>query len=191
MRRRHRAAGRVTWASILLCATWNTGLCAGERLVEGTRIRVERSSSPRQEPITGTFLRLDSMNLTLEAGQSVDPMVIPAGQIAGIAVSDGRARRKGAGIGALVGLGLAGVLTAVGGSGSGEKVCSGSGCGTLFLILSVPCVGAGAAVGAAVAPERWREVPFPRAFTTSGAQPLAVELGPVPAGGAIRVSWRF
>jgi len=77
----------------------------------GSRVRLEVTGvSPR--PLIGTILRLDETTLEIQGGDQEDPVVVRRDAITKLQVSLGRqSRRRGAGIGALVGLGI-GILPA-------------------------------------------------------------------------------
>jgi len=185
---------RVACIAALLSLAGNTVVFAGEppALVEGSRIRIETRSGDRSKRVQGTLLALSSSQLTLRRSEGDDSLVMPLDRITKLEVSGGRARRKAAGIGAIVGATLAGAFTLLNAAGDGDDLCSGSGCVTLFAVLGVPAAATGALVGAGVAPERWREAPLPGRASLLGSGRLAVSAGPARGGGVgLTISCRF
>ena len=144
------------------------------------------------ESRTGVLVGRDAEQLTLQVGGKEPPVLIPLRQVTGLSVSEGRGRRKAALIGGLVGLAAAGTLVLSGASGVGcgpddsECFCSGQGCVEAFLLIGIPAAGLGAATGALVAPERWREVPVQAAVAPSVSLArggFSVGIVPVRGGG--------
>ena len=131
------------------------------KLADGCRLRIQAPATGREGFLTGTLVAQDPGRLTMVVGD--ERIVVDRGQVSRLETSAGRNRKKGAGIGALVGTAVAGGLVLAGASGVGchesECFCSGSGCLTGLLILGVPAAALGATTGALVAPERWRSVP--------------------------------
>ena len=174
----------------LVCAFGSAALQAGDEPPPGTRVRIQAGESR-----TGVLVARDAEQLTLQVGGKEPPVIIPLRQVTGLEVSHGRGRRKAAGIGALVGLVAAGTLVLSGASGVGcgpddsECFCSGQGCVEAFLLIGVPAAALGAATGALVAPERWREVPVHAAGAASVSLANGgVSVGIVPVRGGVGLS---
>lgn len=160
--------------------TASPGRCADETPVldVGARVRVQTTGTqPRHE---GRVVAWDPEQLTLETKTGRDPVVIPYRQVTGLYVSGGRGRGKAATIGALVGVAAVGALFL-----TVPTECSGSGCAELFALVALPTAATGALIGAAVAPERWREVTAPgrNAPSLRVSERVRVGFAPAPGGG--------
>jgi hypothetical protein len=145
----------------------------------GPRVRLTAPSVSGKR-LVGIVVGLDEATLTLQRQGGKDTLQVPRRAITGVEVSQRRSRKgKGAGIGALVGLGAA---VAIGLAADDEcGFCYSKGeTAAIVGILTVP---AGALLGLAVAPgEKWHPSSLDR---------LSVRITPARGGAGVSVSLRF
>jgi hypothetical protein len=184
---------RAPLAVGLVCAITSGMVRAEEPETKAQRARVRLHAGDGGGEYKGALVEWTSQQLTIRTASDRDAVSIPLRQVEGLFISEGRARRKAAIIGSLVGLAVVGAVVLSGASGVGcdpnqtECFCSGEGCLKAFLLGSVPAAAIGASTGALVAPERWREVPIqprsaPSASLSCGR--IRVGIAPVRGGGA-------
>jgi hypothetical protein len=118
---------------------------------QGTRLRVVKKGG--SEPVVGRLVQRSPDQLTLETGSGRGRVQVPYAQVARLQVSEGRNRSKGVWVGVLVGLVAAG-----GAYAATTDDCSEGGCAERFAWMAGPAAAAGALVGLAAAPERWRNL---------------------------------
>lgn len=147
----------------------------------GPRVRLTAPAVSGKRLI-GTLVRQDDATLTLQRQGAKETMAVPRAAITRIEVSRHRSRRgKGAGIGALVGLGAAVVIGVAAGEdcydGRARLICFDK--GTMTAASALLTIPVGTLLGMAVAPgERWQ---------TTTPERLRVALAPV-RGGGVRAS---
>jgi hypothetical protein len=124
---------------------------ADEPALPGTRVRVVKKAG--DERIVGRLVARSPERLSIEIEPGRGAVQVPYNQVARLQVSDGRNRGKGAWIGMLVGLVAAGGVYA-----ATTSDCSEGGCAERFAWMAAPGMAAGALIGLAVAPERWKDV---------------------------------
>lgn len=121
----------------------------------GTRVRIVVDVN---EPFTGNLLRLSPDTLVVAVGSGGALIQVPTSRVSSIELSGGRDRLsgslKGAGIGLLAGGLIGGVAI---GRSDGNNIAALAG----LFAGGIIGVGAGAIVGAIVAPERWRWLSLP------------------------------
>ncbi|MFI4946141.1 MAG: hypothetical protein ACHP85_22890 [Burkholderiales bacterium] len=181
---------RVVALSVLLAASSPSLLAQDQsQLRPGARIRI-RPATGHGHWIKGTFATLDAKQLTLQRRDETGPVVFERSEVKKLEVSAGRGRKKAAAIGALVGVTLSGAFTLLNALGDGDDWCSGSGCAAMFFVFGIPTAATGSLVGAAVAPERWRDVPL-SPMTPLAAGRVGLTLTPTRGGLSAALSLRF
>jgi hypothetical protein len=142
----------------------------------GTRVRVVKKAGDAR--IVGRLVARSPEQLTIETVPGMAPTSIPYAQVARLQVSEGRNRAKGAWVGVLVGLVVAGGVYA-----ATTSDCSEGGCAERFAWMAGPSVAAGALVGLAVAPERWRDVDrVPDVTSLDGSRRFRLAVRPAAGG---------
>ena len=149
----------------------------------GARVRWTAAGS--DERVQGRLIGQEAERIVVETARGQAAVAVPYDRLTRLQVSEGRHRRKAALIGALVGVAATGVLFA-----TTPAECSGSGCVKLFALIAVPAAATGGLVGAAVAPERWRDLPRPRPAMRVSDR-VSVGLGPARGGLRVAASVRF
>ena len=191
MGRGTRCVSRITWALVL---SWTSSILPARAdemaLAEGSLVRVWPRAAGRGASIEGTLLGLDSVKLTLRQQASSVHRVVPLEEVVRVQARQGRHTGAAMAVGALVGVGVAGVfyLRSVGNEGCDDCLL------TAFGIIGVPAALVGASAGALVAPDRWVDVtlPAPAAAVHGSGGRFAVRLAPVSGRGAgVSVSFRF
>jgi hypothetical protein len=152
-------------------------------LPAGARVRFRAAGSG--ERVQGRLIGLEAERIVVETARGAAPVAVPYDQVARLQVSDGRHRRKAAVIGGLVGVAATGVLFA-----TTPPDCSGSLCIPYFALVALPFGATGGLVGAAVAPERWRDVADPRPALRLSDR-FDVGLRPARGGVGVAASVRF
>lgn len=149
---------------------------ADEDETPGTRVRVVKKGS--NERVAGRLVARSPETLTVETGTGRGPVQIPYSQVARLQVSEGRNRGKGAGVGFLVGLVVAGAVYA-----ATTSDCSEIDCGKRFALIAAPSAVVGTLVGLKMAPERWRDVDRVPDVTRLDRSPgLRLAVRPAPGG---------
>ena len=149
---------------------------ADEPMDASTRVRIIRKAG--QPPVIGRLVLRSPERLTVQTddGRGVG---ILFDQVARVQVSDGRSRKRAAGVGALVGLVAAGAVYAV-----DDGDCSGSECAERFGLMAGSSMVVGALVGSLVAPERWRDVDrVPDVVSLDRSRRFQIGLAPSRGGG--------
>lgn len=149
---------------------------ADEPMDAATRVRIIRKAG--QPPVVGRLVLRSPERLTVqtEAGQGIG---ILFDQVARVQVSAGRNRKRGAGVGALIGLVGASAVYAL-----YDGDCSGGECARRFGLMAAPSVVVGALVGSRVAPERWRDVDrVPDVVSLDRSRRFQLGLAPSRGGG--------
>jgi hypothetical protein len=126
-----------------------------EALERGARVRVE-TSGPGGRRLTGVLDQLTSDRLVLYVGAEETPSVVPRRELAKLEVSRGRATKRAAWLGAVVG-GVAGSALAFSVGPLAEGVAEEQSAVLLGGLGALLGAGVGAAVGSH---EQWREVPL-------------------------------
>jgi hypothetical protein len=140
---------RVAAALLVLAMPFGRPALAAEEPASGTRLRVVKKSG--NEPVVGRLVQRSPEQLTMETESGRGRVQIPYAQVARLQVSEGRNRSKGVWVGVLVGLVVAG-----GAYAATTEDCSEGGCAERFAWMAGAGAAAGALVGVAAAPERWR-----------------------------------
>lgn len=153
---------------------------AEEPVDTGTRVRVIRKGS--DDHVTGRLVARAADRLAVETEPGRVIVRVPYDQVARLQVSDGRHRARAAGVGALIGL-VAGSAVYV----IAPRDCSGSECAERFALMAAPSMAAGALLGTAIAPERWRDVDRVPDVTLFERRHLQLAVGP-PRGGGLRAT---
>ncbi|HET9314369.1 MAG TPA: hypothetical protein VFQ51_02225 [Vicinamibacteria bacterium] len=151
----------------------------------GTRLRVVKKGG--SQPVVGRLVQRAPDQLTLDTESGRGPVQIPYSQVASLQVSEGRNRSKGVWFGVLVGLVAAGGVYA-----ATTDDCSEGGCAERFAWMAGSAAAAGALVGLAVAPERWRSVDrVPDVTSIDRSRRFRLALRPAPGGVAATAAFAF
>lgn len=168
---------RVAMLAALCTLAAGAATAADETIGSGTRVRIIRKGG--QPHVVGRLVQRSPERLTVQTDEGRGIGVL-FDQVARVQVSEGRDRKRGAGVGVLVGLVAAGAVYV-----STDSDCTGGRCARRFGLMAAPAMVAGALVGSRVAPERWRNVDrVPDVASVDLSRRLRVGLAATPGGGA-------
>lgn len=178
-------SSRVAAALVALSMPFAAGASADEPAWAGTRMRVvQKGGSP---PVVGRLVQRSPQQLVVESESGRGRVTVPYAQVARLQVSEGRNRSKGVWVGVLVGLVVAG-----GAYAATTEDCSEGGCAERFAWMAGPAVAAGALIGLAAAPERWRTVDrVPDVTSLDRSQRFRLAVRPAPGGLAATAALSF
>lgn len=150
--------------------------CLAQGPKSGDRVRVVQAEG-RVNPIVGRFIRSAPDSIWLTVAERKEPLAVPLGPLTKVELS--RGHRSRVGVGALVGA-VVGTAVTVGfltGFCGGDTLCDGDEQVRAAALLGLPCVAAGAGVGALIRIERW--------------SPVGLGLLPSPAVLRVGFAWRL
>ncbi len=178
-------SSRVAAALVALSMPFAAGASADEPTWTGTRMRVVKKGG--SAPVVGRLVQRSPEQLTLETESDRRRVQVPYSQVASLQVSEGRNRSKGLWFGVLAGLVVAGGVYA-----ATTEDCSEGGCGERFAWMAGAGVAAGALIGLAAAPERWRTLDrVPDVTALDRSRRFRLALRPVPRGVAATAAVAF
>ncbi len=150
-------------ATLLLVAPVSAGLTAQERpqVGPGTRVRITPTDDEAPRRI-GTLARVTRDTLWLAPRAGADPVIAPRSGVRRLEVSLGRRSHvaRGALIGAIVGGAATGLFLAAFCSDPDTR-CGADEVAKVGLLLGLPPVALGTAIGLIASHERWAPVPWP------------------------------